>query len=88
VAIRQDLLHFLHVNMLAILLHDDGVQWVTELMGYRLSHQFGAHRLGHCSLEVDTAGHTGELENLATILSILVFSSLNLNVLFLVDQTL
>ena len=74
--------------MLAVLLHNDGVQRVTELMRYRLSHKFGAHRLGHSSLEVDTAGHTGELEDLAAILPIFVLSRLYLNVLFLVDQTL
>lgn len=71
--------------MLTVLLHDDGVQWVTELMGYGLSHQLGAHRLGHRSLEVDTAGHTGELEDLAAKFSILIFSCLNLNVFFLVN---
>ena len=86
--VGQHLLHLLHVDVLAVLLHDDRVQGVTKLVGHRLRHQFGAHRLSDGSLEMDAASHTGELEDLAVVLAVFVLSSLYLDIFFLVDQAL
>lgn len=86
--ITEYLLQLLQVNVLGILLHDDGVQWVTKLVRDSLSHKFGALRLGNSSLEVDAAGHTGELEYLAVVLTILVLSGLYLHILLFIKQAL
>lgn len=53
-----------------------------------LSHKLGTHRLSHCSLEVDTAGDAGELEDLAAVLTVLVLSSLDLHILLFINETL
>jgi hypothetical protein len=83
--IGHDLLELLEVDMLRVLLHHDAVEWISQFVRDCLRHQLGAHGLGHCSLEMDTAGHAGELENLALVLSILVLRGFNLNVLLLVQ---
>lgn len=53
-----------------------------------MSHKLGTHRLSHCSLEVDTAGDAGELEDLAAVLTVLVLSSLDLHILLFINETL
>ena len=85
ILVAEDILHLLHVNMLRILLHDDGVKRISQLVRHSLRHELGAHRLGNSSFKVDTACYASELENLTVVFPILVLGGLDLHVLLLIE---